>query len=520
MLGIFVLGTFEILLLAGIACLVLTAKSTCRSNPRAAPTLVRSGILVVSGIVIFLAVVRFKSDRREIIPQNRAEIAAADLQESITELEQAREKLHQQVHGTIELPEPFSPPTVPEVPLVPGAAVGQNEVDQTADTLPVEPSVKAEEESASVGRLTLPNGDVILLDLSEGVIEDLIRQSGGDAVQSLAEDLPEGIQRIYRLVPLTTSGPGLLPAGSSTKQPLKVVEGIRTVADAVRYAIVTGRDDAANRSVSNAAAALLAEKPADSTDSTDATSSTDATGSEVLTSKSQVGELLPDWVNNPDGGRLVVETQFHPSEEDDQELLLSEIDNSLLGHLKERHNQWLAVHHAGRLPVRFSLTPETARQCIVARVEQSEVLETSAGPQSMIRTIALVEFPEAVDKQAFDMIRKAVQRERMFLVVLVTILIGLSVLTGGIFVRTGIAAGKARKVMALAGLALTTLPLALVAVAAIGTTIQGDPVEVPWEPEHATIDLAPGTKPEKNSSVTVSARAGASGASLTINKSW
>lgn len=188
----------------------------------------------------------------------------------------------------------------------------------------------------------------------------------------------------------------------------------------------------------------------------------------------------PNWLKHPDGGRMVVETSFVPAGEDMKQALQAALSDALVRHLQQNADTLLPTGNWDRL-VQLQLSEAAVQQCVVDTYELAEVLDTREGPQTMSKTIALVEFPEAVDRAALGQIRRVLQLERISIVAVVTGLMWLAVLLLGLMIRWGRASASIgrRAVVAVTTLVLI-LPLVMVAVGVLRTSSEHQVFKFPW----------------------------------------
>ena len=337
-------------------------------------------------------------------------------------------------------------------------------------------------------------GEVFVVQLPQEILTELMKSHG--------HELPESISQIYALIPLTTAGGNLItPAG----QPLRAVEGMQTLAEALATAI-------ANSAKSSQLTEHESVEPADS--QTDvagaeitATTST-LTTSEVTAAESlSLAELpgsddvtsIPSWIRSPDGGRLVIETAFRPAGEDVGNLLREELNSALTDHLTKQSSEQVPAGTNWHNLVRLHLSDAAALECVVATYDRLAVIETQEGTKQMAKTFALVEFPEAIDKAAMLQIRQAVQSQRMLAVLVVAAIIWLTVLSSGLIFRFAAAGRRVRMFAAVPVFALIPLPLAMVATGLIIGMSTGEMIDWPWSPATKTVTLNPPVKQSTSS---------------------
>ncbi len=332
------------------------------------------------------------------------------------------------------------------------------------------------------------DSNVILMELNA---ETVARLLGNTNTSEADAGIPEGFRRIYALIPLTTAGTQLVSPGG---QPLKAVESVQTLAELLAAALsnqdaaeadketespsIKGSEGAINLATAAAAGAgspgQLVEKPAASDDLED--------------------DSTPAWVKTPDGGRRVIETAFRPAGEDATALLLQKLNHALTTHLVE--------HLAGSNPepgnwtrlVKLSLSESAVSECIVATYDRRETITTLEGPQDMVQTFALIEFPETIDRAAVLQIRREVQTQRMICVVFVVALVWLAILSTGLILRFASGGRRFRLVLAIPAFLLVSVPLVVLATGSVITMADDDLGSFPWNNEVSVVTINPADK--------------------------
>lgn len=404
-----------------------------------------------------------------------------DLRGAFQDLQGARDDLRSAVHGTnrtvrveVETNSAAATPT---------SSITDSKNAATSASVPeddraIQPAAeKAEDESSGV----------VLFDVSPDSTVGDANEPGRELLKALHSKLPEKIRRTYALIPLTAPGYPVSAADRSL-QAAEVLQAVAAslIAAAEKHAAAAKVEAAASQVAAEVAAQTAKLDAAAKAQVAEAATSSPPPEAETTDSASPVvaeaeEDRIPTWLQNPDGGRVVVETPFQPVSEDNAEAIRTAVNEALLVHLRERTDQTLKPVQDWDQFVHVSLTPEAAKKCVVATYDRKEVISTREGPKTLRRTMALIEFPEDVDNAALAAIRKSVQRHRIGGVVSATGFAWLAVMTGGLLIRFGRRGGRVRKLIAVPAFAVITVPLLM---AAVGMTVgmsAGTTFDFPWE---------------------------------------
>ena len=297
------------------------------------------------------------------------------------------------------------------------------------------------------------DGDVVVLQLSDKGAEKLLGESAHAMLKSMNSELPSRIRQTYALISLTPS----VDAGVAPVNPVLAAGGLKAIANSIE-AIIAG---------SQAPNSLLIEKPP-------------IDGAIVVAELSS--EIpFPKWLKNPDGGRIVVETEFAPIGEDTKLPLLAEVNKAWMKHLAEFADSLEPTVQKQAGFVKLELDAETAESCIVQTFERIEGLQTAVeGQKSMHKMYALVEFPESIDKVAVQKMRLSAQHDRVASLGILVVILWLAVTSAGCGVRLRSHSSRLLRFSSFAVFAGLTLPIVLTAGGFTVALAKGETPRRPW----------------------------------------
>ena len=375
------------------------------------------------------------------------------------------------------------------------AAADLAEADQSSNQ-PLSDDVTADAKSSDPDEITVAestDSSVILMELNA---ETLARLLGNSDVTEANSGIPEGFRRIYALIPLTTAGTQLVSPGG---QPLKAVESVQTLAELLTAALSKQDIEGTTSEPAYPAVELSEGAISSATTASASETKTDSGNRQRLAEKPGDSDDFEDkstpiWVKNPDGGRRVIETAFRPAGEDATALLRQELNHALTAHLVE--------HLTGSNPepgnwtrlVKLNLSESAASKCVVATHDRRETITTLEGPQDMVQTFALVEFPEAIDRAAILQIRREVQSQRMICVLFVAALVWLAILSTGLILRFASGGRRLRLVLAIPAFMFISVPLVVLAAGAVIAMAEDDLKSFPWNDEVTLVTINPTDK--------------------------
>lgn len=190
---------------------------------------------------------------------------------------------------------------------------------------------------------------------------------------------------------------------------------------------------------------------------------------------------VPEWVRNPDGGRVVVETDFRVAAEDPMPLLRTAVSQAFRQHLEQQTESSLPAPTVWKKLIQVNLSETATERCIVAKFDRSEIISTAEGPQTMIKTLALVEFPESIEHPTLAKIRRTVQQHRAWTVAVALLFLWMAFTSAGLLVRFTVGGSSLRKLISIPATVLIPVPLLLVAGALIAGIYQEQTRIFPWE---------------------------------------
>lgn len=305
------------------------------------------------------------------------------------------------------------------------------------------------------------NGDVVVLQLSDQVVKQLLGESGHELLKSFNSELPDRIRQTYALIPLTPP----VDAAVSPMRPLLASGGLEAIANSL-VSIVENADSGV--------------------------SDQHQTGIEtaVALSAAPANAEMPAWVRQPDGGRIVAETDPLLPGDDSAQPLTDAINKALAKHLSVVTESLDPVLNNQSRFVKLELDRATAERCIVERFERKELIETAAeGSKEFHKVYALVVFPESVDKAAVQEIRHSLQKDRIAGLGIVVACVWLSVCSAGCGIRLGRNGGKWLRLVATPVAGAIALLLILGAVALAFNFTRDLPVRPAWLPDGKTVEI-------------------------------
>ena len=310
------------------------------------------------------------------------------------------------------------------------------------------------------------NGNVVVIQPSDEMVQQILGASGQDLLKSFNSRLPGRIRQTYALIPLTP------PVGSTVPvNPLLAAGGLETIANSI-VAFVESAESAAELAGTDVATTVL---PAE------------ATGE--LTVQPEI-PARPKWMDEKDGRRIVVETKPILDGDDTEAPLTVAINEALAKHVQNVTATMNSTLHEQAKFVCIELPQATARKYIVDTYQRHETLETETeGPQQFQIHYALLEFPEAVDQLAVRQIRQSIQQDRILGLGVVVGFAWLSVCSAGFGIRQWRKGTRLRRIAATPVFAVITLPTLLVAVGMVFALSTGNVPHRPWDFQPVSIDL-------------------------------
>jgi hypothetical protein len=281
------------------------------------------------------------------------------------------------------------------------------------------------------------------------------------------------MRQTYALIPLTPA----MDAAISPMKPLLANGGLEAIANSLASLL----DPSNNVQNPDAAPPVEAELQPSA-------ASPDSDSPVALTEEPQV-KTMPDWIDNPDGGRIVVKTAALLPGDDDEQPLSDAINQALSDHVVAYTESLDPALHTVAKTVKLKLDPETALRCRVDRHERVEVMETSAGPKPIRVIYALVEFPESVDKAALTQIRQTLQQDRVFALGATVLLAWLTIVSATCGLRLFSKGSILRRSLSMPIFALLTIPFLLFSTILVIKLARNEIPRPDWSPALDSISI-------------------------------
>ncbi len=328
-------------------------------------------------------------------------------------------------------------------------------------------SAGASEGGSSLGQAAKSdNGDVVIFQPSDDMVQLLLGVGGQEMLKSFNSELPGRIRQTYALIPLTP------PVGATVPvKPLLAAGGLESIANSIVSLVEQSKDVISDRNLAVDSAALPAE-------------------SDGRLTVAPLIRPTPDWIEHPDGRRIVVETKAILSGDDVEAPLDAAINKALERHIAsvtETMNP--ALHNQARI-VRMELPRAAAKKCIVDSFDRWEMMSTETeGEESFLIRYALLEFPEAVDQMAVRQIRQSIQKDRIASLGVVVGCVWLSIFSAGFGIHQWRKGTKLHRLAAAPVFAVITIPTLLAAAGMVVALSQGNVPHAPWNSQPVTVEL-------------------------------
>lgn len=300
------------------------------------------------------------------------------------------------------------------------------------------------------------NGDIVVFQPSEEMVQQILGTAGQDLLKSFNSELPDRIRQTYALIPLTP------PVGSTVPvKPLLAASGLEKIANSI-VSIVERAESATT--------VVKAE-----------------VGSDVFETERRV---IPDWVNQTDGRRIVAHTKpILPGDDSDQALTIA-INEALAKHVDAVTATMDPDMHEKAQYVRMELPQAVARNYVVETFERLETMQTATEGAKPFRVLyALLEFPEAVDQMAVRHIRTSIQQDRIMGLGGVIGFAWLSICSTGIGIRQWRKGTRLRRITAVPVFAVIAVPALLLTAATLVTLANGNTASHFRNPQPVTVIL-------------------------------
>jgi len=191
-------------------------------------------------------------------------------------------------------------------------------------------------------------------------------------------------------------------------------------------------------------------------------------------------EDMPSWIRNPDGGRVVAQTEPMLPGEDITKPKVDAINKAFNAHMMTvAETLGPAVHNQSRL-ITLELDEKTAESCVVESYQRRDFIDSVEGRKEFVVVYSLVAFPEAVEKAALQQLNHNVQADRITGLGLIVGFAWLSVCFLGAGIRLWSRQSIVRRAIAVPIFGMIAVPLIFVA-AGIGISqAKGTPLKHPW----------------------------------------
>lgn len=304
---------------------------------------------------------------------------------------------------------------------VPGVAELLTETGSLIPDPAVTPS-----ESTSVRIEETEHGNMLVMPLSNAILEQHLGPDGVRALESMTSAFPEQLNEAYFMVPI----PGAVG---------DAVPGLRALASAITQVAQSSSIPAAP-ATSNAAGANDA-----------VTAEADIDSAAVPTSV-----IRPEWVESPREEQLVVTTEFEES--------LDLVEKDLHGKVTEQllSQAWQSVSDDSRQRFdsdrQLELTSAAVNSCIRERFRDEVELEMANGTATMYAVSALLEIPEELHVQAVHHVEGAIRNQRTWTVGAAVVSLGLVVMLATGLLQLGRSSSRFARFVGVPLMGLMMLP--------------------------------------------------------------
>jgi len=237
------------------------------------------------------------------------------------------------------------------------------------------------------------HGNMLVLPLSSAILEDYLGPEGTAALESLSNAVPPELSQAYALIPIPGSMKDAIP-------------GLHALATVIAQLTQTA--------AAESEASVAAEEP--------------DMAETALAEVEPVQPQRPDWFDQPTDGQTIVKTEFEQTPELVQAQLEKEVGLALLAEagntigpaFSDLKNEQRQLH----------MTAQAIDSSIIDRFSESVDVETAGVSQRMMKTYALVHFPDDVKLQAVQHVKQSLQHQRVWTVGVTTVCLGLIVMLG------------------------------------------------------------------------------------------
>ncbi|MFO1002652.1 MAG: hypothetical protein U0936_20170 [Planctomycetaceae bacterium] len=178
-----------------------------------------------------------------------------------------------------------------------------------------------------------------------------------------------------------------------------------------------------------------------------------------------VGDVTPEWVNNPQPHQFVVKVRGVVSGESAVGPLNKAINEVLPEHLKLDDDVLAPALRAQARLVRLELDEKTSQACVIRTFERLQAVGNEGTDKQNMRFVyALVELPDSVKKAAVQTVQTSLQRDRVTGLAVIVGLTWLAICMASVVIRLWRRGGFFRKMIAIPILCLICIPLLLLAI--------------------------------------------------------
>lgn len=332
-------------------------------------------------------------------------------------------------------------------------------------------SASADNATAEVAQFdaTASSDKVIVLQLTEGTLQTLFEGHGREWLQEIKDRLPDELHASYALIPLSATVGTTAPAAA---RPFAAADRIQSVLTTVASFIPEAQIPVLQTPVPPTTPPLLGSPDAG-----------EASRAGVLAELADdMGPVPPPaWLSHPESGQLVVESRFVPDDDDGLAELHTAVDAALVDHIQGVMNRNAAAPRNWNHMVSLSLSNDALDRCVLDTWARYEILQTGDGPKPMRKTIALVAFPEDVERQALDEVQNATRRQRTGILAMSIGCLWSALVAAAVGVRIGRRQSRLARLFVAPVCIIAALGLGGAAVAMVGVSATGHRVDTPFD---------------------------------------
>lgn len=287
-------------------------------------------------------------------------------------------------------PAASQPVSAVQMPIIPDLAPASIQINLDGPDTVVDSDHPAAASSVRIEQTD--HGNMLVLLLSSAILEAYLGPDGTAALESLSHAVSPELSRAYALVPIPGSVKDAVP-------------GLHALATAIAQL---------TRTAAAESEAAVVEEP-DTTDT-------------PLAEVAPVPLQRPNWFDQPTDSQTIVKTEFEQSPELVQAQLEKGVVQALLTEAGNTVGPGFSdLNHEERS---FRMTSQAIDSSIIDRFSESVDVETAGVFQRMMKTYALVRFPDDVKLQAVQHVQQSLQHQRAWTVGVTAVCLGLVVMLG------------------------------------------------------------------------------------------